>query len=215
MNTSVDRLFFVFNLKKQNVMCIMPNILIYRGDNLGVELIPFSVFLVYHLVNIYTDVKYRVTKNIWHLAFLIIGLGYYYGYANSSPWYKPVATMVLTLGIGLILEYLKQSSPGDTKMLVITSLLISLTLPYQGYIRIAAAVIIFHLAILAIIAYFKLFQKHGVLQTFKYQFSDIKAFFTPGIPISKEVIFDHFPGAITIMLGSVMYTLISFLLDLR
>ncbi|PGW00764.1 hypothetical protein [Bacillus cereus] len=179
------------------------------------HLLPFCIFLIYHVFNVYMDVSYRITKNYWHLTFLIIGMGYSYIFLEGIAWYKPLAIIGLTLCVGLLLEYFKQSSPGDTKMMIVTALLLSLNLPEQGHITIAAAVIIFHLSLVALFAYGKLFKINGVIKTFKYQISDIKAFFTPGVPISKVKIFDYFPGAITISLGSIIYIFLSLTLELR
>lgn len=168
-------------------------------------IIPLIMFLVYHALNVYTDVKFRVTKNLWHLVFLALGLGYYYLFAFDGTWYKPILAMVITLAIGLVLEMVRVSSPGDTKMFIVTALLLSMMLPHHEYMRIGLAVVVFHLFILAMITYFILFKKIGIKQTFKNQFMDIKALFIPGVPISRVRIFEHFPGAVTIMSGSLLY----------
>lgn len=168
-------------------------------------LVSLGMFIVYHIFNVYTDVKHRLTKNLWHLLFLIAGLLYYYGFAFKGEWYRPLLAMIIALFIGLFLEKVRLSSPGDTKMFVVTALILSMMLPYQGYVRIALAVVVFHLFLLSLFTYGVLFKKIGVKQTFKNQLMDFRALFTPGLPISRVRIFDHFPGAVTIMGGSLLY----------
>jgi Flp pilus assembly protein protease CpaA len=168
-------------------------------------IIPLVLFLIYHALNVYTDTKYRITKNVWHLIFLVVGLVFYYVFAPSNAWYHPLAAMGITLVIGLILEMARMSSPGDTKMLVVTALLMTMMLPHHGFFRIALAVVIFHLFLFALFTYGKLFKELGVKQTFKNQWNDIKAIFMPGVPISRYKVYEHFPGAVTIMGGSLIY----------
>ena len=168
-------------------------------------LIPLLMFVVYHVLNVYTDIKFRVTKNIWHLLFLLLGVGYYYGFSLGGEWYRPLLAMLVALIIGLFLEMIRLSSPGDTKMFIVTALLLSMMLPHHWFARVALAVVIFHLFLLSLITYFVLFKRIGVRQTFKNQFMDIRALLMPGVPISRERIFEHFPGAVTIMAGSLLY----------
>lgn len=168
-------------------------------------LIPLILYIVYHTLNVITDVKYRITKNLWHLLFLIVGLGFYYGLAFENTWYHPLAAMVIALLIGLALEIMRLSSPGDTKMFMVTAIYLSMMLPHHAFFRIGLAVVVFHLVLVAIFTYFRLFQKIGILQTFKNQYYDIKALLMPGVPISKVKVFDHFPGAVTIMAGGLVY----------
>lgn len=166
---------------------------------------PLVLFLIYHSLNVYTDAKYRITKNLWHLLFLVIGLVFFYVFAPANPWYHPLAAMGIAFAIGIILEVAKMSSPGDTKMMMVTAVLMTMMLPHHGFFRIALAVVLFHLFLFALITYAKLFKILGVKQTFKNQLYDIKAIFIPGLPLSKVKIFEHFPGAVTIMGGSLMY----------
>ncbi len=37
-----------------------------------------GLLLSYMFLNVFTDLKYRKTKNIWHLLFLIVGIGITY-----------------------------------------------------------------------------------------------------------------------------------------
>ena len=168
-------------------------------------IIPIIMFLIYHTLNVYTDIKYRITKNYWHLLFIVIGLTYFYIFAFEGEWYKPILAMVVAFGIGIIFEGIRLSSPGDTKMFIVTALLLSMMLPHQLFFRVALAVVVFHLFLLSLITYGVLFKKIGVKQTFKNQFMDIQALFMPGVPISRIRVFDHFPGAVTIMGGSLLY----------
>lgn len=168
-------------------------------------LIPLILYVVYHALNVFTDVKYRITKNLWHLLFLAVGLVYYYVFAMENSWYHPLAAMGIALLIGLALEIMRLSSAGDTKMFMVTAVYLSMMLPHHAFFRIALAVVVFHLALVALFTYFLLFKKIGVAQTFKNQFNDIKALFLPGVPITKVKVFDHFPGAVTIMAGGIVY----------
>lgn len=176
-------------------------------------IIPLILFLIYHSLNIYTDAKFRITKNLWHLLFLAIGLVYYYSFAFANTWYHPLAAMGIVLLIGIILEVARMSSPGDTKMMMVTTLFMTMMLPHHGYVRIALAVVLFHLFLFAMVTYVKLFKELGVKQTFKNQWNDIKAIFIPGVPITKYKIFEHFPGAVTIMGGSLLYFIAVTLLE--
>lgn len=166
---------------------------------------PLILFLIYHCLNVYTDSKYRITKNLWHLLFLVVGLVFYYVFAPANPWYHPLAAMGIAFVIGIMLEVARMSSAGDTKMLMVTAVLMTMMLPHHGFFRIALAVVIFHLFLFALVTYVKLFKDVGVIQTFRNQINDIKALFMPGVPLSKVKVFEHFPGAVTIMGGSLMY----------
>ncbi|MEX3623647.1 hypothetical protein [Viridibacillus arvi] len=168
-------------------------------------IIPIILYLLYHSLNVFTDIKYRITKNLWHLLFLVIGLGFYYGFAFSNAWYHPLGALIVTLVIGLVLEKIRLSSPGDTKMFMVTAIYLSLMLPHHAFFRIGLAVVMFHLLLVSVITYAKLFKDIGVVQTFKNQINDIKALVMPGVPISKFKVFEHFPGAVTIMLGGLVY----------
>lgn len=168
-------------------------------------LVPLILYIVYHALNVLTDIKYRITKNLWHLLFLVIGLIFYYCFAFVNSWYHPLAAMLITLFIGLFLEKLRLSSPGDTKMFMVTAIYLSMMLPHHAFFRISLAVVVFHLALVAIFTYFRLFKQIGIVQTFKNQYYDIKALIMPGVPISKVKVFDHFPGAVTIMAGGLIY----------
>lgn len=166
---------------------------------------PLILYLIYHSLNVFTDIKYRLTKNFWHLSFLILGLVYYYVFAFSNSWYHPLISIMIVLLLGLFLERMRLSSPGDTKMFIVTALLLSMMLPNLSSFRIGMAVVIFHLFLISLFTYFKLFQSIGVINTFKNQLNDLKALIMPGVPVSKIKVFDHFPGAVTIMLGGLLF----------
>lgn len=168
-------------------------------------IVPLIIYLIYHSLNIYTDIKYRITKNLWHLLFLVIGLGFYYTFAFSNAWYHPLGALGVALIIGLIFERLGLSSAGDTKMLMVTAVYVTLFLPHHAFFRVGIAVMVFHLSLVALITYGKLFKDIGILQTFKNQLNDIKALMMPGVPISKVTVFEHFPGALTIAAGGLVY----------
>lgn len=87
------------------------------------------LLLIYHAFNIYTDLKWRITKSIWHLIFFLGGVLLS---ANSlkGEGFKEIAifyalSVVLWLLIGLILESALMYSPGDTKMMIVSALWLS------------------------------------------------------------------------------------------
>ncbi|TKH20716.1 hypothetical protein FC692_28255, partial [Bacillus cereus] len=83
-----------------------------------------GLLLSYMFLNVFTDLKYRKTKNMWHLLFLILGIGITY-LAGIRTGKEIVIVLVMALACGLLLETFKFSSPGDTKMLVVVALYVS------------------------------------------------------------------------------------------
>ncbi|MEC2715096.1 hypothetical protein P9X50_25970, partial [Bacillus cereus] len=69
-----------------------------------------GLFLSYMVFNVFTDLKYRKTKNIWHFIFLIVGLGITY-FTGIRTGKEIVIVLTMALVCGLLLETFKFSSP--------------------------------------------------------------------------------------------------------
>lgn len=173
---------------------------------IGMGATPLIMFLVYHTLNVYTDVRYRITKNLWHLLFFGLGVAYYIKFVSNDTWYHPFLAALIALIIGLFIESFKLSSPGDTKMFSVSAiLLLGMAHEHIRFYEAALAIVLFHYLFIAIVSYYILFKRHGIKETFKQQAQDFKALIMPGMPLNKEKIFEHFPGATTILLGGVLY----------
>lgn len=171
-------------------------------------LLLIGTYMIYHIVNVYTDCKYRITKNIWHLLFLIIGFFQYYFLAEEPRFFAFFGVIFFVLILGLLLEVFRQSSPGDTKMMIVTAvLLLPVVPPNIHYLEVGLGVVIFHLLLFVICTYIYLFWKKGIFTTLKEQLRIIKMMMMPGVPIDRTIIFTHFPGATTIMGGGLLYIL--------
>lgn len=85
------------------------------------------LILIYHAVNIWTDVKWRVTKNVWHLLFFLGGV-ILSGQALRGEGIKEIMifyalSVILWICIGVFMEAaVGMFSPGDTKMIVVSAL---------------------------------------------------------------------------------------------
>ncbi|MCF6094309.1 hypothetical protein L1765_10075 [Microaerobacter geothermalis] len=158
---------------------------------------------VYHLFNVWTDVRYRKTKNMWHLLFLLIGMGAYY-FQPSVIWWRPWVGAIITLLLGLIFEGMKFSSPGDTKMLIVSAIWIGTIFPSLSVYRVVLGVVLFHLSFFFVFSYISLIKKKGLKYALRSQILNLKAMVL-GLPLSNEKVVERFPGAITIALGSLFY----------
>lgn len=170
-------------------------------------IIPMMLYLIYHAFNVYMDCKYRITKNWWHLLFVTIGAVYIYATGSYTVWYSPWISMLAALGMGLCLEWFGQSSPGDTKMMATSAFLLAGAMPSVFYLHVAFGIVVMHLLLFIIYTYLYLIVKQGPIHTLKEQINTIKMFLMPGMPIDRTKIFDHFPGATTIMGGGILYML--------
>lgn len=85
------------------------------------------LLVAYHAFNVYTDVKWRITKNLWHLLFFLGGV-MLSGQALRGEGIKEILTfyalsVILWLCIGIFMETaVGMFSPGDTKMIVVSAL---------------------------------------------------------------------------------------------
>ena len=82
---------------------------------------------LYNAINCYTDVRWRITKNVWHLLFLLMWLIALW--LQGLPWTEWISVLwwgcAFWLFVGLLFESKKVFSPGDTKMLIVNALGIS------------------------------------------------------------------------------------------
>ncbi|MFL0365191.1 hypothetical protein ACH0BF_19495 [Pseudobacillus sp. 179-B 2D1 NHS] len=142
---------------------------------------------------------------------MIVGAIYIYTSGAYSAWYTPWAAFFTALIFGLLLEVLRQSSPGDTKMMAVSAFLITGALPSVFFLHIGIGVVIFHLLLFILYTYGYLIVKIGPVNTLKEQINTVKTILMPGMPIDNTRIFDHFPGATTIMGGGLLYIAVSVL----
>lgn len=91
-----------------------------KGGN-SINFLIFILYIIYMLVNLYTDSKYMETYNRWHLAFLIILSSLYVLNHGSFP--QLLITIFLSLLAGLLVENIRaiRIGPGDTKMLIVSA----------------------------------------------------------------------------------------------
>ena len=88
------------------------------------------MLLVYHAVNIFTDVKWRVTKNFWHLLFfmggVMLSIQALRGVSVGEILLFYTLSVILWFCIGIFLEtVVGMYSPGDTKIMLISALWLS------------------------------------------------------------------------------------------
>lgn len=94
-------------------------------------MIGMAVFLIfYHVVNIFTDIKWRVTKNLWHLLFfmggVMLSIQALRGVSVGEILLFYALGVILWFCIGIFLEtVVGMYSPGDTKMMLISALWLS------------------------------------------------------------------------------------------
>ncbi|MED1637904.1 hypothetical protein P4V01_13285, partial [Bacillus thuringiensis] len=65
-----------------------------------------GLLLIYMILNVFTDLKYRKTKNMWHLLFLMMGMGITYS-AGIRTGKEITIVLVVALVCGLLLEAFK------------------------------------------------------------------------------------------------------------
>lgn len=88
------------------------------------------VLLLYNAVNVYTDIRWRKTKNLWHLLFFLIS--FLTLIVSGPPFWSIDMLQFLFISIiawllaGLFFETIRLFAPGDTKMLVVNASWVSL-----------------------------------------------------------------------------------------
>lgn len=159
------------------------------------------LFSSYVIINLYTDIRYRRTSNILHFISLIIALTYFDFTKGSS--YKVLVLMSIALAFGLLLEKMKTSSPGDTKMFIVMSVWISSLSsgnPLKTTLMFCITTYVIHL----FIAWISWVRKKGIWTVLKEQRTQLMILITPGAPLSKEIIFENWPGAINMCIGAIL-----------
>lgn len=162
-----------------------------------------GLLLCYMILNVYTDLKYRKTKNVWHALFLSIGLVVTY-MVNARTMKDMVSVMIVALICGLIMEMFKFSSPGDTKMLAVVALYVG-NLVEDSAIVTAITLTAFHLLFIWFISVYRLIKIMGVKGAIKNQFEHAASLFGIKVPEQQIQLIKSFPGACSILLGAVMY----------
>ncbi|MDH5163382.1 hypothetical protein [Heyndrickxia oleronia] len=157
---------------------------------------------LYYGVNIYTDIRYRKTKNIWHLLFLLSGGVFYF--TQGFPIINFIGALVLALLFGLLLEAFKITYAGDTKMCIVSAVWLS---SLQGTIYITVlGLYVFYLLIILLISYFVIIRRKGWNWTIKNQLFNIKSLIFKTSLVSERI-FERFPGAVAIGIGTYLQVL--------
>ena len=167
-----------------------------------------GLFLSYMVLNVFTDLKYRKTKNIWHFIFLIVGLGITY-FAGIRTGKEIVIVLTMALVCGLLLETFKFSSPGDTKMLVVAALYVS-NVVEESAILTAITLTAFHLLFFWIASVYRLIKILGFVGAIKDQLEHAASIFGVKLPKKEIKLIQSFPGACSILLGTMVYIAFTF-----
>ncbi|MBJ7967929.1 hypothetical protein [Bacillus cereus] len=162
-----------------------------------------GLFLSYMVLNVFTDLKYRKTKNAWHFIFLIIGLGITY-FAGIRTGKEIVIVLTIALVCGLLLETFKFSSPGDTKMLVVVALYVSNVVEESAMLT-AITLTAFHLLFFWIASVYRLIKILGFVGAIKDQLEHAASIFGVKLPKKEIKLIQSFPGACSILLGAMVY----------
>ncbi|KAB2499806.1 hypothetical protein F8158_09525 [Bacillus cereus] len=162
-----------------------------------------GILIGYMTLNVFTDLKYRKTKNIWHLLFLIVGIGITH-FAGIRTGKEIAIIVVMALVCGLLLETFKFSSPGDTKMLVVVALYVS-NIVEESAMLTAITLTAFHLLFFWIASVYRLIKILGFVGAIKDQLEHAASIFGAKLPKKEIQLIQSFPGACSILLGAVVY----------
>lgn len=77
---------------------------------------------IYNAFNMYCDVRWRITKNLWHLSFIVVFLGLILWQFPTTIVWVMICGFFGLLAIGLIMEHVGSTAPGDTKMMITNGL---------------------------------------------------------------------------------------------
>jgi Flp pilus assembly protein protease CpaA len=91
----------------------------------------YLLLTVYMSFNLYTDLKYLITKNLWHLMFLAIGLCY--ALISNESFIAKIIVIFISLILGIALEKVSKISAGDTKMLCVSSIYLTFLLDIHDF----------------------------------------------------------------------------------
>lgn len=163
---------------------------------------------IYHLLNVYTDIKYRITKNMWHLLFFITGTILFFVTGNSVISY--LSLVILSLLVGVILETFKISAAGDTKMCIVSCIWLGMMINQMAAL-IVLGLYVFYIGLFFIISYVALIRRKGLAWVLKDQLYNLKSLYSK-TALTKEPAIKNFPGAVVIAIGSVLYFLFEFLM---
>jgi len=159
------------------------------------------IFSYYTIYNLYTDIRFRKTSNIQHVVFLVIGLCYFDHVHPNTLIVLPI--MLLSLIFGLIIEKMRTSSPGDTKMFIVMSVWIT-SFTNDNLIHQTLVFCVVTYVLQLSIGWLSWVRKKGFLKALKQQREQLILVLTPGAPIGKEVIFENWPGAVNMCLGAIL-----------
>ena len=162
-----------------------------------------GILIGYMTLNVFTDLKYRKTKNIWHFLFLIVGIGITY-FAGIRTGKEIVIVLAMALACGLLLETFKFSSPGDTKMIIVVALYIS-NVVEETAILTAITLTAFHLLFFWIASVYRLIKILGFVGAFEDQLQHAASIFGAKLPKKEIQLIQSFPGACSILLGAIVY----------
>ncbi|MEK7019472.1 hypothetical protein [Bacillus sp. FSL R9-9410] len=162
-----------------------------------------GILIGYMILNVFTDLKYRKTKNMWHLLFLIMGIGITY-FTGIRTGKEIMIVLVMALVCGLLLETFKFSSPGDTKMLVVVALYVS-NLVEESAMLTAITLTAFHLLFFWIASVYRLINILGFKGAIKDQLEHAASIFGAKLPKKEIQLIQSFPGACSILLGAMVY----------
>lgn len=159
------------------------------------------LFLSYIAANLYTDIKYRRTSNLKHAVSLVAGLCFF-NYMHEGSFIILIV-MLISLIFGLILEKMKSSSPGDTKMFVVMSVWIA-SFAHENLIQQSLIFCIVTYAFQLLFAWVSWIKKKGFNNAIREQKEQVIMLLTPGAPLGKEIIFENWPGAVNMCLGAIL-----------
>jgi Flp pilus assembly protein protease CpaA len=163
-------------------------------------------YIIYAVVNVITDIKYRITKNYWHLFFLLFGICY----ASSVRSIQEIILAVLfSLFIGLLLEQVKVFSAGDTKMIVVTTVWLSSLAPIS-ILHLLMTIILFYLLPFVLVCIIVQVKKYGLSNAIQREFQQFKMLCLHGIRTFSEQdsIVNNVPGAIFVYFSACINYLI-------
>lgn len=145
---------------------------------------------------------------------------------QSGGW-KPIIVGAITLLVGNVLERTKLTYPGDTKMLIVTSVWLCILLPNVPIYHIVLGIHVFYFGLFFAISYAALIVKRGMkgveieFRNFKIVVSRLlKDLPLPLFILSivsryqnedlhREMVIEKFPGAINVALANVFYFLLA------
>lgn len=146
------------------------------------------------------DVRYRITKNIWHALFLAGGTAVFLN--KGGHWIPYLSLTVLSLVFGLFLESVKINAAGDTKMCVATSVWLGVFTKESPYITVVALYVGYIFFIL-FVSYLLLIKKKGLKWTVRNQLYDFRSLILR-TPLSEEKVMERFPGAVAILFATIL-----------